>query len=381
MIVQIRGAGFRNLGAELMLRSVIAQLNKQPRRMDVCLAPREAPYVERISVPHFQKLDLGKYGGVLSTLLTRGRLARRMMANYGIVKSSDISVILDASGFAIGDRWPLTRIQKTAKEFEEARRNGTLIILLPQAFGPFNDAAIARYAKRALAACDLIFVRDQYSMEFVKALVGQHEGLRYCPDFTNMTTELPEASIVVPGNKPAALVPNRKITDHAILPKDKYVDFFKRATGHLQDCGYTPFILNHERKMDRPLCRDIASAAGDLEIVEAEDALDAKSIMRQCSITIGSRFHGLVNALGQGVPAIGTSWSHKYSALFSDYEHGDWLMRDLNDDQELKDKIFDIAAHDQDYSAGIRQSGQELRKRSAEMWREVFDAIDARFPS
>ena len=49
-----------------------------------------------------------------------------------------------------------------------------------------------------------------------------------------------------------------------------------------------------------------------INIVQETDSLCIEGIIGASDGVIGSRYHGLVNALSQGVVALAVNWSHKY---------------------------------------------------------------------
>ncbi len=117
---------------------------------------------------------------------------------------------------------------------------------------------------------------------------------------------------------------------------------------------------------------------GDLPIVFENNALKIKGILGTCEGSIGSRFHGLVSALSQNVPALATGWSHKYKMLFEDYGFSEGLMNVMMTDKEIHQKIDLIIDHvsKQKIQETIRAKSHYLKKLSEEMWVDVLDTIN-----
>jgi colanic acid/amylovoran biosynthesis protein len=159
---------------------------------------------------------------------------------------------------------------------------------------------------------------------------------------------------------------------------DAYVPFMSDCVQYLLHNGAKPFILIHEGPDDLVLAKKIQSRVGSpIPIVQEGNALKIKGILGACDGTIGSRFHGLVSALSQGVPSLATGWSHKYEMLFRDYGFSDGLVDIRSKQQDIRAKIdllLDKNSSDQIHLK-LLQKSEELKMRSREMWSEVFKVI------
>ncbi|MFW6106742.1 MAG: polysaccharide pyruvyl transferase family protein, partial [bacterium] len=157
-----------------------------------------------------------------------------------------------------------------------------------------------------------------------------------------------------------------------------YVPLMRSCLAQARDRDARPYVLIHEDG-DVPLARDIVDGVDtEIEIVTESDARAIKGIIGVASAVISSRFHGLVNALSQGVPALGTGWSHKYEMLFKDYDCEDGVIHvppqgngQLNEQLSV---LFDGVSRDI-LAARLCAAAQRQQQMIENMWAEVFSVL------
>jgi len=93
---------------------------------------------------------------------------------------------------------------------------------------------------------------------------------------------------------------------------------------------------------------------------------------------LGSRFHGLVSALSQGVPALATGWSHKYQMLFEDYGIPEGMLKVGASDAEIERKVAWITDDREQIQTELKARAEHLKAQSEQMWQQVFEVIDQR---
>ncbi len=381
LVVEIRGAGFLNKGAELMLQAAVAQLHDRFPNCVICVAPTRNSGPMPISKIREHRLHIKlakrKWGiqwGALGALLPRV-LRRRL----GLVLSSELSAILDASGFAYADKWPLSNLEELADLATDCRRHGTRLIFLPQAFGPFSDQPRQSMMRDSADAASMIFARDTRSLEYLQQVCSPRVNLRLAPDFTNLVASQPPTDIST-FNDVVALVPNRRMLDKANATIGAaYVDFMVAVGRHVCSLGYRVVVVVHELQLDAQLARDIAARIDGAVTLSEADPLRLKGVFGACRCVISSRYHALIAALSQGVPAFGTSWSHKYPALFGEYDFERGLLDATNLDDALE--IVTETLHEPRYSslrAHLDRKADELREQSRQMWSDVFASLERR---
>lgn len=378
MIIEVIGTGFQNQGAALMLMAVEQRLREWNPDVPIAVRPGIGPFRSRARLGLLQILDArkaGRSGWLIERLLHRGYRER-----FGMVLQNEVTHILDASGYALGDPWhdQPEQIEIKAKFYEERRAAGVRIALLPQALGPFEDLRVRAASKRVLDSAEIVFARDPDSLAAAKTIMADSSKLHLAPDFTNLLTAKTPVS-PPQGERPLALIPNDQMLKHnGGLSSDAYASFFARCAEQGKQAGLDPFLLLHESVRDRPLAEKIQQLSKvPLAIHASDDARELKGILALCKASVGSRFHGLVSALAQGVPSVGTSWSHKYRYLFDDYQMGPLLIEDLSDEARIAGSLallFDDNSRKQ-LAAQLDQQTQVLKGRSERMWEQMLASL------
>ena len=382
MIVEIKGVDFVNKGAELMLLAVLAELRARFPAAEIALAPNaNSPYAARARLAAWQSLPLSWRGHDLAALA--GRLPATVsarLARYGIVTEPAIDAVLDASGYAYGDAWPASNLARAAAAVERYARRGRPYVFLPQAFGPFT--AHRRQASRFGAALDhatLVYAREPASRAHLAGLDARlAASVRLAPDFT---LRLPgdAAAGARWGVTPATvlLVPNAHMLRPGAAPgrwADAYLPFMAAVARACRAEGIPVRLLNHEGAGDAAACRQIAEAGGGLGIIEDADPRAVKGVLGAAGAVVSSRYHGCVSALSQSVPCLGTSWSHKYAALYAEFGVPGWLLPEP-DATAAAQTLLGLLRAPGAARAALARAAEGLKAQSAAMWAEVGTAL------
>ena len=183
MLIELKGFGVENKGGELMYLAVVDALERAGLSATLAVEPR-GDFRARMHYPLLTKFWFTKGGVQFGPL---GRVVpRAMRSRFGIILDSETEAILDASGFAYGDTWGAKKTQeRLGRYIRDWKRSGKKIVLLPQAFGPFEEPGAADAMRRVLEHADLVFARDPQSRAYLDAL-GSYPCLRSAPDFTNL---------------------------------------------------------------------------------------------------------------------------------------------------------------------------------------------------
>jgi colanic acid/amylovoran biosynthesis protein len=375
MLIEIRGVGFVNKGAELMLHAILQNVGHAFPDAFFAMGPvKTGDYLQRARLGLYQKIRFQRYGVRLGWMIP-SEYRRR----YGLVLDDDVDVVLDASGFRYGDQFGDKGTLAMAWDVRVWKKRGVKIILLPQAMGPFTSNNIRKAFVFIVENADLVFPRDEVSHKHVTDLVGEHENVLRFPDFTNViSAKMPDNAETFRGR--FCLIPNYRMIDKTSDGQStRYTSFCAECIKYLVGFGHRPFILVHGGDQDMGLAEKIVRESDEeIEIIKETDALRIKGILGLCSGVIGSRYHGLASALSQGVPALATSWSHKYEMLFKEYGIQDGCLPVLIKPKALTEQIRRITDDNsrKKFITRITKASAILKEQTEAMWQKVFSVIE-----
>lgn len=379
LIIELRGVEFQNKGAELMLYAILEKLKSEiPSAYFVMEKRSNATISSQRKVGIYTKLNIKKFG--IDTSLIGKVFPFFIRERFGFILESEINVVLDGSGFAFGDFWGAEKAgQRLANHIESWKRQGKTVIMLSQAFGPFEDPKLKEKMKVILNNADLIFARDNYSYEYLKTIPANQTNIHLRPDFTNLITGVAPSSFDADKNQ-IAIIPNNKLIESKVfLNRNDYIDFLATTVSEIEQAHKKPFFLIHEGVKDLQLAQDVNVRHGkNTSIIVVENPLEVKGIIGLCEAVITSRFHGLVSALSQAVPCLCVGWSHKYVALMENYNFSEGLIKNEQlhgENLRAKLELVLTTASQLAIRARLKNASEKQKSLSQDMWKMVVETI------
>lgn len=367
MNFEIRGIGTNNKGAYLMCLSIINYWQNKSLEnkfyIDSAGGVTETFYREHDVRRYKNRKWYHKFLNTKKIPFEMPEIAYRMMSQF-----DPVDVIFDASGFLYGDQWSVDRIySRTTKNIKTWKKEGKKFILLPQAFGPFDDERIKRETGYVIDNADLVCVRDMRSYEYLINTYGKDDKIKLYPDFTNILEVDYQNHI---SKNSLCLIPNSKMLK--VYQLNEYIELINIIVSRAMDKGLNAFILCHEESEDYKLAQDIVAQINfNIEVITESNPLIIKSIIKSSSIVFTSRFHGLVSALSQAIPAMATSWSHKYELLMKDYEMTEYLVNSNN----IEQVVDNLIANSEVIRQRLRKHSHYEKQKTIQMWEEVEKVI------
>ncbi|AFZ44041.1 hypothetical protein PCC7418_1873 [Halothece sp. PCC 7418] len=383
MIVELRGINFKNKGAELMMNTVVQQVSNWHQENIVAVRPRTGTFKQKSQAGLYSLAWLDSKISFSPPLIDTlaNLIPRKIRHLYGVTTYSEIDAILDASGFAYSEQWGLGLTKMMADEAKKGKRSGKKIILLPQAFGPFESPSLKNSFLQVLDNSDLIFARDKISYEHLINLGGKSSHIKIAPDFTNLVKGKVPDYLPHPFNQPCIIPSARMIDKTPAHIRQNYLFFLVTCTKELIRKKQEPFILVHDTGSDFELASQLQTEVGQaIKIINEPNPLLIKGILSQCSLVIASRFHGLISALSQGVPGLGLGWSHKYNQLFEDYCCSECLISSLDSEEEIQHKLSLITEEPSRSSiiSRLQTASIQQKELSVNMSNEVRKCLESR---
>lgn len=386
--IEILGPWLKNKGDELMLRSVINEFESRYElgvTKDLKIDGQKGlPKMYRLSFPS-SKADMENTLNQQSVNQFLKLTARNFALKYapqGILKKTgrlsarSLVVLFDCSGFAYGDYWPATRLITRAHYYKKLRDQGVKLIMLPQALGPFEEPELRLHARHLLNQFDYIFPRESISERHIIDLGLDSKKVESVPDVSHLLKGIPPSNPEV-WTERVAIVPNARMLDKVDAAiAERYLDFLIICIKRVLANRLEPVILLHETN-DDVLVSQLLSRLDQRPKVIDEDGVTSKGFLGCCYANFGSRYHSLVSSLSQGTPSMGTSWAHKYEALFKEYHCDDNLISPLLDDGEISRKIDKFLAPDRNNQLRelLSKRSDEQKKKVKKMWQQIEKMI------
>lgn len=386
MRILITGTNTINKGAELMLYSILQQIEKRYPHAEVLFPfngiPEGCNYIDT-------NLNFHQIKGITIYKLFQKYKINRIFEKLNLPKIyfsekypiKNIDILFDAGGFQFADSfWTCKEWNNDWIRFLEGMHaNGTKIIFLPQAFGPFTNKKWNNVLFAISRTVDLLFIRESVSYDYYSSIISFTGNVKIASDFTCLT----------PGRFPSkyssyiggiAIIPNIQMINSAQYSSISYINFLINTIQFIRkNSDRQIFFLNHEGIRDENLCRAINSKLKEkLPIISRLNALEVKGIISQCYLVISSRFHGVVSALNSNVPCFATSWSHKYEILFQDSGIKDHLL-DIDQNISENKVLYDCLQEHSNYleREQLKKASVRIISETQVMWNSIWDTIES----
>ena len=346
--ILITGANFINKGAQSMLFITMDEIYKRipdaeiffatfEENIDVSKYRFKIVYYNPVSVSialepeNYNRIRLNaKLKNAAKKMLGQGKYivnVKRLTEIRELIPAIDL--IIDISGFGLGDKWGVKGSENYLNNIRLARKYSKPIILMPQSFGPFDFPEDAKEKliseiKDVLAYPVMIFAREEQGYRLLKDLglnnveksydlVLQNKGVDVKNIYVNPSFI---AEYYLRTKQNVAVIPNVQCFRHG--NNEKNISLYKTLITNLISEGRNVYLVSHSSE-DASICTQLKGLfAEDPQVVlfdEELTCLEYDFFVKQFDFIVCSRFHGIVHAYRNAIPCVILGWSVKYIEL------------------------------------------------------------------
>ena len=404
----ITGAQFNNKGAQSLLFTAVNEIRKKDPESQIYYIPIDfdsGNCFDHASDYRFTWVfddesyeDYPPKMGFIGLLYRKQRMKKRcrevLKGNDKVLPLSKvwprINVLVDVSGYILSSKFSARANNRFLRHIEKAASMGIDVLLMPQSFGPFdysrNKAEMISRISSVLKKANLVYAREEQARQSLIKEIGlkdvrlstdfvlQSEEVELDRIYTNKSAVKP---IAVSTKNNVGIVPNTqtfKFGDETVI-----LQMYKSIIDHLCEGGKEVYIFKHSN--DAAVCKKIYEMVKDNShchlILEEMDCIAYSQFVSQFEYVIASRYHALVHAYKEAVPAMVLGWSVKYVELAKllDQENFVFDITGTPDTEKIIKGLEYLNQHFEEESAKIKDRLNEVQKQSVfnECWEYISE--------
>lgn len=274
----------------------------------------------------------------LLKLVYRMKNGREFAAAENIYRNTDL--MIDISGYALGSNWNYDYCNQYLDHIEFAKAYGFPVYLMPQSFGPFEFQGAEGEALRKRIAKLLPYV--------IKICAREEEGYQALKEEFNLTNVVRTDDLVVNnrgidlkhiyrvepdfclpeiGNNSVAVIPNQRNFNAA--DAQTVMKLYCSVISDLLQRHGKVYLLSHSN-MDLKICQEVKKFfSGDERVVLLEQdfsCVEYNQLVQKFEFIVASRFHAIVHAFKNCVPAVAIGWATKYHDLMKQFQQEAYIV-------------------------------------------------------
>lgn len=336
--VVIVGGGIFNKGAQSMTFTVVSEMKNRYPEKDIYL----------FSTDEYIRLGEGKELYTFTIMPWEWQLRFRILGiPIGGCSREKESVekvlknafcIIDISGYVLSSQWGWFSTIRYLANIAVAKRYNIKYLIFPQSIGPFKykwwqKLIFFPLLKYYFVYPKYIYVREEEGfnllLPFTSRNISRSKDIvlqNQMYDVSNIYKELPSFKEYNLKKKAIGILPNQRIFERT--SQESILGVYKEIIESPRS-GYTFYILRHSFE-DLEACYKIKQMFQRNEnVILIEDDLSAiefEMLVKKFDFIVGSRYHSIVHAYRNGVPAIVIGWATKYFELLKDFDQLEYFF-------------------------------------------------------
>lgn len=255
-----------------------------------------------------------------------------------IYQNTDL--MIDISGYALGSNWGYDYCSQYLDHIEFAKAYGFPVYLMPQSFGPFDfqgaeGAAIRKRIAELLPYANKICAREEEGFlglqrEFkltnvicAPDLVVNNRGI----DLNHIYKKVPSIHLPEIQDDSVAVIPNQR--NLATADPQTVINLYGSVISDLLLRHNGVYLLSHS-DIDLDICRELKQRFSDNErvilLMQDFSCIEYNQLVQSFEFIVASRFHSIVHAFKNNVPAVAIGWANKYHDLMQQFQQEAYLV-------------------------------------------------------
>jgi len=279
--------------------------------------------------------------------------------------------ILDASGYTLGSGWPKQSGRVLLDTIAIARRFNKKIILMPQSFGPFDwgekdDAAFSDEVRKALTYPLIIYARETEGYKCLTSLGLSNVELsadmvireKIFPRPSQISVNYRRDEENYPTQNSVGFIINKNV--FRIGDPSAVIDLYAKILQKLIDNGEKVYVLTTSTA-DTDLVLQVLGKVQngqEVRVISGEfSSPELMEIIARFKYVVASRYHSVVFAYRNGVPAVILGWASKYTDLAALFHQQDYVFDIRNPNSErIMVALEKMSANYEDEAELIKES-------------------------
>ena len=387
MKIIITGGGFANKGAEAMLLTTMSAMSKRLGNVEIFAHVAD----EDVCFAKESGLKVTKW------FAGSGRSPLSRLGQLGVLHAyRTADAVLDVGGYQFGDVWGSSSAERKIKVLRNYLRRSAVHCYLPQAWGPFENEDVKIAVRDLLNRTDLAYARDFESLRWVEGIIhaADRAKVRLGTDvawaFEGLSPK--ESRMIIAAEtgeeflqKPVlAVTPNYGMAFRAGDWRGGENDYVRRLGEIIrlivEDGTANVLLVAHyfhdSKEDDRSLCDHLAKGLpeGTVGVIRKRlRAREVKGVIGCCAAILSSRYHALIAAMSQGIPAMALGWSHKYEELLQEIGDRDSIISISESNDSVMAKLIGAINERGDDRAMRARKAAELKARANSQFDEVAE--------
>lgn len=328
-----------NKGAEAMLEVLIIELLKNIPDVKLFLeVGGKQAYYKTVFLKRFdnKNIELIKF------------TPKNMLSPFGD-SIKNISYAIDIGGINFHDSGSYRATLRNLIRFKPFLQNDKKLIFFTQDIGPSKKWFNKIVGKYILNKAKCVFARSEksYSEILNTFKVIENNVFGPFPDSTLLYSPKDDFNFSFDKKEYVLFCPSAIMySKHG----DSYLDFFYQTYLSLRDNYQIVYLVHNftlnEGNSDLSLSTKLKDLCTDSILFEENISTGVlKSIIKKAKFVISSRYHVVVGAVAQNVPAVAVGWNPKYISFLSLYDKKEWNL-DYDENKTHKEVLDLIERND-----------------------------------